>query len=54
MFSNIHLACANMGVLEGGIEIHLRVVDNGFTSHVEIENALIAMYTKNGEIHKIW
>jgi len=35
-----------------GMDIHQRVVENGFSSNVTILNALIDMYAKCGTIHK--
>lgn len=51
-FSNILPICSTMGALEGGMEIHQRVVENGFVSNVVIVKALIGMYWKYERIHK--
>ena len=52
IFASILPACTTMGVLEEGIEIHKRVVKNGFTSNVMVVNALIYIYEKYGSIEK--
>jgi len=41
-----------MGALEEGMDIHQRVVENGFSSNIVVMNALIEMYTKCGRIYK--
>jgi len=51
-FASILLACATMGPLAKGIEIHQRVVKNGFLLNTTIVNTLIYMSAKCGIIHK--
>jgi len=34
------------------MDIHQRVVENGFTMNVMVVNAMIGMYAKYGRIHK--
>ncbi|KAH9323326.1 hypothetical protein KI387_017965 [Taxus chinensis] len=51
-FASIVPACANMGALEQGMDIHQRIIDSGFLSDVVVSNALIDMYAKCGSIHK--
>jgi len=43
--------CATMRALEEGMEIHQRVVENGFPLNVVAMNALIGMHAKYGRIH---
>ena len=40
-----------MRALEEGMEIHQRVVENGFPLNVVAMNALIGMHAKYGRIH---
>jgi len=51
-FTNILLACATMGALEEGMEIHQRVFENDFASNFMVVEVLIGMYAKCGRIHK--
>ncbi|XP_057873534.2 pentatricopeptide repeat-containing protein At3g12770 [Cryptomeria japonica] len=53
-FASILTACAKMGALEGGMEIHKSIIDSGFLSDVVVANALIDMYGKCGSIPKAW
>jgi len=48
-FANILPACAIVGALEEGMDIHQRVVENCFSSNVVVVNAV---YAKYGRIHK--
>jgi len=41
-----------MGVLEEGMEIHKRVVKNGFVLKVMVFNSLLYIYVKHGIIQK--
>ncbi|XP_057826485.2 pentatricopeptide repeat-containing protein At1g09410, mitochondrial-like [Cryptomeria japonica] len=45
-------ACAKMGALEHGMDIHRRVIECGFSSDMIISSALVDMYAKCGRIHK--
>ncbi|XP_057847935.1 pentatricopeptide repeat-containing protein At3g26782, mitochondrial [Cryptomeria japonica] len=45
-------ACAKLGALDQGIEIHLKIIENGYLSDVVVANALIDMYAKCGIIQK--
>jgi pentatricopeptide repeat protein len=51
-FVSILPACAKMGALEQGMDIHQIAIDNGFSSDVMVMNALIDMYAKCGDIQK--
>ncbi|KAH9297549.1 hypothetical protein KI387_029231 [Taxus chinensis] len=51
-FVSILPACAKMGALEQGMNIHQRVIEYGFLSDVLITSALVDMYAKCGSIHK--
>ncbi|XP_057815486.1 pentatricopeptide repeat-containing protein At1g08070, chloroplastic isoform X1 [Cryptomeria japonica] len=48
-FTSILPACAKLGALEQGIEIHQKIVENDLLSDV-LETALIGMYAKCGSI----
>ncbi|KAH9323336.1 hypothetical protein KI387_017975, partial [Taxus chinensis] len=50
-FASILPACAKMGALEQGMEIHHRIIESGFLSDV-LETALIDMYAKCGSIQR--
>jgi len=43
-------ACADLGVLQEGKDIHDYVIENSFESNVTVVNSLIAMYAKCGSI----
>ncbi|XP_057847995.1 pentatricopeptide repeat-containing protein At3g26782, mitochondrial [Cryptomeria japonica] len=51
-FASILPVCAKMGALEMGMEIHRRLIEGGFLSHIELMTALIDMYAKCGTIQK--
>ena len=51
-FPSILPACAKMGALELGMEIHQSVMDRGILSNVVVTNALVDMYAKCGSIQK--
>ncbi|XP_057865084.2 pentatricopeptide repeat-containing protein At2g22070 [Cryptomeria japonica] len=51
-FVSILPACAKMGALEQGSNIHQSIVEGGFALDVEVTNALIDMYAKCGWIQK--
>ncbi|XP_057846895.2 pentatricopeptide repeat-containing protein At2g39620 [Cryptomeria japonica] len=51
-FASILSACAKMGALEQGIDIHQRIEEGGFLSDIIVGNALIDMYVKCGSIDK--
>ncbi|XP_057818471.2 pentatricopeptide repeat-containing protein At2g13600-like [Cryptomeria japonica] len=51
-FASILPACAKMGALEQGMDIHIRIIKSGFFSDILVANALIDMYAKCGKIHK--
>ncbi|XP_057813455.2 pentatricopeptide repeat-containing protein At4g21065 [Cryptomeria japonica] len=50
-FASILPACAKMGALEYGMDIHRRVIESGFLSDVVVVSALVDMYAKCGRIH---
>ncbi|KAH9310403.1 hypothetical protein KI387_025438 [Taxus chinensis] len=51
-FASILQACAKMGVLEQGMDIHQSLIENGILSDVVVASALIDTYAKCGSIHK--
>ncbi|XP_057841967.2 pentatricopeptide repeat-containing protein At2g22070 [Cryptomeria japonica] len=51
-FLSILSACAKIGYLEQGMNIHQSVIQTGFLSDFVVANALLDMYTKCGSIHK--
>ncbi|KAH9297551.1 hypothetical protein KI387_029233, partial [Taxus chinensis] len=53
-FSSIIPACAKMGALQQGINIHQSIMEHGFLSDVIIASALVDMYAKCGNMHKAW
>ncbi|XP_057871105.2 pentatricopeptide repeat-containing protein At2g35030, mitochondrial [Cryptomeria japonica] len=53
-FSCILSVCANFAALRQGMEIHEKIVRNGFQCDVTVVNALIDMYAKCGSIQKAW
>ncbi|KAH9323955.1 hypothetical protein KI387_018594, partial [Taxus chinensis] len=50
-FASILPACAKMGALDQGMQLHQRIIEGGFLSDVVL-NALIDMYAKCGSIQK--
>ncbi|XP_057831040.2 pentatricopeptide repeat-containing protein At4g13650-like [Cryptomeria japonica] len=51
-FSSLLPACAKMGALEQGMNLHQDIIERGLWSDVSVANALIDMYAKFGRIHK--
>ncbi|XP_057862807.2 pentatricopeptide repeat-containing protein At1g56690, mitochondrial [Cryptomeria japonica] len=51
-FASVLPACAQMGALEQGMQIHLSIIESGSSSGVLVVNALIDMYAKCGSICK--
>ncbi|XP_057873036.2 pentatricopeptide repeat-containing protein At3g24000, mitochondrial-like [Cryptomeria japonica] len=51
-FATILPACAKMGALEQGMDIHQNIVEGGFLSYIVVGNALVDMYSKCGSIDK--
>jgi len=49
-FSSVLPACANMGFVESGMEIHQEIIRSGFESHVSVASALVDMYAKCGNM----
>eukprot|EP01018_Ginkgo_biloba_P013193 Gb_32457 [translate_table: standard] len=49
-FASILPACTNLAALEQGMEIHEEIVRSGFASNIFVQNALIDMYAKCGNI----
>ncbi|GLJ38244.1 hypothetical protein SUGI_0778560 [Cryptomeria japonica] len=45
-------SCAKIGALEQGMEIHQRIIENGFLSDIVVANSLMDMYAKCGCIQK--
>ncbi|XP_057815875.1 pentatricopeptide repeat-containing protein At3g24000, mitochondrial-like [Cryptomeria japonica] len=51
-FASILSACAKMGALEQGMDIHQSIREGGFLSDVVVASALVDMYAKCGSIEK--
>ncbi|XP_059069450.1 pentatricopeptide repeat-containing protein At2g39620-like [Cryptomeria japonica] len=51
-FASILPACAKLGALEQGIDIHQKVIEGGYLSDTMVGNALVDMYAKCGSIEK--
>ncbi|XP_057854814.2 pentatricopeptide repeat-containing protein At1g11290, chloroplastic-like [Cryptomeria japonica] len=51
-FASILPACAKMGALEQGMDIHQSIMEEGFLSDIIVGNALVDMYAKCGSIVK--
>ncbi|KAH9297552.1 hypothetical protein KI387_029234 [Taxus chinensis] len=51
-FASILLACAKIGALGQGMDIHQSIIGSGLLSDVVVVSALIDMYVKCGEIQK--
>ncbi|XP_057836735.2 pentatricopeptide repeat-containing protein At5g27110 [Cryptomeria japonica] len=51
-FASVFPACAKMGALEQGINIHQSIMDEGILSDVVVASALVDMYAKCGSIDK--
>eukprot|EP01018_Ginkgo_biloba_P001634 Gb_19896 [translate_table: standard] len=51
-FASVLRACASLGDLERGIDIHEEIIRSGFHSDVIVESALVDMYAKCGRIEK--
>eukprot|EP01018_Ginkgo_biloba_P039721 Gb_32164 [translate_table: standard] len=49
-FASVLPACANLGALEHGKEVHESIIRNGFQFDVFLGNALVDMYSKCGSI----
>eukprot|EP01018_Ginkgo_biloba_P011139 Gb_03380 [translate_table: standard] len=49
-FISVLPACTNLAALEQGMDIHDKVIKNGFHSDVYVSNTLINMYAKCGSI----
>ncbi|XP_071725456.1 pentatricopeptide repeat-containing protein At4g14820-like [Rutidosis leptorrhynchoides] len=45
-------ACANLGALDNAIKIHSYIDENGFSGILPVNNALIDMYAKCGELDR--
>ncbi|XP_057873047.2 pentatricopeptide repeat-containing protein At1g11290, chloroplastic-like [Cryptomeria japonica] len=51
-FASILPACAKIGALEQGINIHQSIMEGGVLSEIIVGNALVDMYAKCGSIYK--
>ncbi|XP_057821304.2 pentatricopeptide repeat-containing protein At3g12770-like isoform X2 [Cryptomeria japonica] len=51
-FASILPACAKMGALEQGMNIHQSITEGGFLSDIVVTSALVDMYAKCGSIDK--
>ncbi|XP_059069475.1 pentatricopeptide repeat-containing protein At3g24000, mitochondrial-like [Cryptomeria japonica] len=51
-FASILPACAKMGALEQGMNIHQSIMEGGFLSDIIVGNALVDMYGKCGNMDK--
>ncbi|XP_059067251.1 pentatricopeptide repeat-containing protein At2g03880, mitochondrial-like [Cryptomeria japonica] len=52
-FASSLSACAKMGAMELGIEIHRSIMEGEFLSDIIVGNALVDMYAKCGRIDKV-
>lgn len=52
-FASVLPACAGVGVLPQGMEIHDQIVESGFQSDVFFISAFIEMYEKFGSLEKV-
>ncbi|XP_057815489.1 pentatricopeptide repeat-containing protein At2g13600 [Cryptomeria japonica] len=50
-FASVLPACAKMGALEQGMEIHQKIIESGFLSEI-VATSLLDMYAKCGSIRK--
>ncbi|KAF8104005.1 hypothetical protein N665_0181s0027 [Sinapis alba] len=50
--SSVISACAHLGVLDIGKEVHMHTVQNGFVLDVYIGSALVDMYSKCGSLNR--
>ncbi|XP_057873704.2 pentatricopeptide repeat-containing protein At1g08070, chloroplastic [Cryptomeria japonica] len=53
-FASILPACAKMGALQQGMDIHRIIMERGFSVDVVVANVLVDMYAKCGSIHKAY
>ncbi|XP_057822141.2 pentatricopeptide repeat-containing protein At4g14050, mitochondrial [Cryptomeria japonica] len=51
-FVSVLPACAKIGALEQGRDIHQNIIERGFPLDVAVASALVDMYAKCGSIHK--
>lgn len=51
-FATVLPACAKMGALKQGIDMHQRIMERSFLSDIKVANALVDMYAKCGSIDK--
>ncbi|MED6136557.1 hypothetical protein PIB30_057078 [Stylosanthes scabra] len=51
-FGSILKACSNIGDITLGWQLHAHIIKSGFGHHLITQNALIAMYTKFGQIDR--
>eukprot|EP01018_Ginkgo_biloba_P013026 Gb_04659 [translate_table: standard] len=49
-FTSVLSACAILGALENGKQVHERLIKTGFMADVCVQNALITMYARSGSI----
>eukprot|EP01018_Ginkgo_biloba_P007317 Gb_00862 [translate_table: standard] len=49
-FSSVLSACASLAALEQGRQIYAHIIKSNFVSEVSVENALVTMYSKCGNI----
>eukprot|EP01018_Ginkgo_biloba_P031724 Gb_04381 [translate_table: standard] len=49
-FASVLPACANVASLEYGMEVHEEIIRSGFQSDMVVENALVDMYAKCGNV----
>ncbi|XP_057833238.2 pentatricopeptide repeat-containing protein At3g24000, mitochondrial [Cryptomeria japonica] len=52
IYASILAGCAKVGSLGQGMEIHHNITESGFLSDILVENTLINMYAKCGDIQK--
>ncbi|XP_057862781.2 putative pentatricopeptide repeat-containing protein At3g49142 [Cryptomeria japonica] len=51
-FASILPACAKIGALDQGLDIHRSIMERGIVPDLVVENALVDMYAKCGSIHR--
>ncbi|XP_057837821.2 pentatricopeptide repeat-containing protein At3g16610-like [Cryptomeria japonica] len=52
IFASVLPACAKMGALEQGMDIHQGIMEGNFLSDIIVGNALVDMYAKCGSLHR--
>ncbi|XP_057851870.2 pentatricopeptide repeat-containing protein At3g24000, mitochondrial [Cryptomeria japonica] len=53
-FASILSACAGIAAIEQGMQVHTQIIQMGFEQDIYVENALVDMYSKCGNIEAAW